>query len=423
MKKVYQKILGLEESQARDTICYSMGSLCSSAASMIILLIVTRIMGTETSGVFSLAWSAAQLMLTVGWFSTRQYQVSDIDEKIGFYEYCIAKIISAAVMIAASFIYVNVYNYDGLSAKTTFFLCILLTTEVFADLFGGFFQQNRKLYIGGLSYIVRNIMYLSAFTITLLIWRKLEVSIICAFLIVVIWFILFDFQLAKRIPKKNKSKKIKNVLKIYMDCFPLFIGSFVTSFIMNIPKNAINKYMDYSSQASYNILFMPTSVINMFNMFICVPYYVRLAEQWNRNKKDKFQNTLYRIIALIGGITVVIFIGAALLGIPVLSWLYNVDLRANKVPFLILIIGGGFYGLISLLTYAITVFRRQQIILYVYAFFAAVAQASVGVLVKKFGMIGAAITYTVTLGMICFALMLYISYYLKKHSHSDEGKN
>lgn len=422
MKNMYQKILNQDESYSRDTICYSLGTLCNAAASMVVLLIVTRIMGQDISGIFSLGWSAAQLMLTIGWFSTRQYQVSDINEKIGFYEYCIAKFISAIVMIGVGFVYVRLFNYDDMSAKITILLCILLTTEVFADLFGGFFQQNGKLYIGGISYTVRNLTYLTIFTITLMRWRNLEWSIVCAFFVVVIWFLIFDFQLVRRIPRQNKSCRIQNVCKIYIDCFPLFIGSFVTSFIMNIPKNAINKYMDYASQANYNILFMPTSVINMFNMFICVPYYVRLAEQWNGNKRDEFLKTLYKLATLLLGITVVTLLGAAVLGIPVLSWLYNVDLSDDKLAFLILILGGGFYGFISLMTYVITVFRRQQIILYVYVVCAAIAQLGVSVMVKKFGMMGAALTYTMTLGVVCLVMMAYIRYYLSKYNYGGDSE-
>lgn len=414
MKTFYKNIINMQESHSRDTICYSLGSLCSAAASMVILLIVTRVLGQEMSGVFSLSWSAAQLMLTIGWFSTRQYQVSDINEKIGFYEYCIAKSVSALMMIAVGLVYVNIYGFDEMSKKTTFLLCILSTTEVFADLFSGFLQQNNRLFLGGISYIVRNIVYITVFTVTLLTWRKLEISILCAVAVVVVWFTVFDVQLIKLIPKKNRSCKIKNVMKLYVDCFPLFIGSFVTSFIMNIPKNAINRYMDYNSQASYNILFMPTSVINMFNMFICVPYYVRLAELWSNNKKTEFLKMVYKICMLLAGITFVVFLGAALLGIPVLSWVYNVDLSNYKVAFLILILGGGFYGFISLLTYIITVFRKQQIIIYIYVICAIAAQCLVGVLVEKFGVVGAATTYTVTLGVVCGSLVIYIKHCLRQ---------
>ena len=106
MNNIYEKIVNEENSQKRNTIWYSLGSICSSASSMITLLVVTRIMGAEGSGIFSLAWSAAQLMLTIGWFSTRQYQVSDVQECFKFYDYYYAKVISSTLMMICASVYV-----------------------------------------------------------------------------------------------------------------------------------------------------------------------------------------------------------------------------------------------------------------------------------------------------------------------------
>lgn len=420
--KIYKKILSLEESQARDTVCYSIGSLCSSAASMIVLLIVTRIMGAELSGAFSLAWSAAQLMLTIGWFSTRQYQVSDVKEEIGFREYCAMKILSSTLLVIFGIIYTKIYHYDSITTKMTILLCVFMITDVFADFFSGYFQHINKLYIGGISYAIRTIGYISVLTITLLMSKSLELAILGATLYVVIWLLIFDVKLVSLVPKKNLSLKRKNVVRLYVDCFPLFIGSFVTTFIMNIPKNAINKYMESSVQTSYNILFMPTSVINLCSMFLCVPFYGRLASLWNEGKRQDFLKILYRIGTLLVAMTVAILLGGTILGIPVLSWLYGVDLYQYRSAFMILLLGGGCYGLISLLAYVITVFRKQNILLYVYLVCAVAAQLFADLLVKSQGMVGAALTYTVTLVAVCSILMVYIVNYLKKDKNMNGDK-
>ena len=422
MRKLYASILSLEESQMRDTILYSFGSLCSSAASMILLLVVTRIMGQELSGVFSLAWSASQLMLTVGWFGTRQYQVSDVVGAISYYEYFIAKIISSGIMLVLGCAYVYIYRYETQTKIITLFLCAMMIADVFADFFSGFFQCNNRLYIGGSSYAVRNISYVLVFAVTMLLFRNLIFSIICAIVTEMLWLFFFDYQLVKMIPKKNKSVRIRAIAKLFVECTPLFFGSFMNTFIVNVPKNAIDLYMDYNSQASYNILFMPTAVINLLNMFICVPFYTRMAVLWQENQRKVFLKDVRRITGLVMLITVGVLIGGALLGIPVLSWLYGVELRSYRNAFLVLILGGGFYGVVSALTYVITVFRKQRVIIYVYIVCAVLAQLFVGTLVRNFKMMGAAVTYTVTLGAICLALVLYIWYYLRKYDNNGGGE-
>lgn len=420
MKNTYIRILNLKESQLRDTVCYSLGSLCTSAVSMMLLLIVTRIMGTEDSGAFSLAWSVAQLMLTVGWYGTRAYIVSDVREKISFSEYCIAKVISSFAMIVIGILYMQIYGIDTQVQKIAILLCVLMITDVFADFFSSYFQHKNKLFIGGISYVVRNIGYLCVFTLILLFTKRLELAIIGAVVVVVVWLFVFDVQILKEIPKANNVLIGKNVIRLFVECFPLFIGSFITTFIMNIPKTAINTYMDYNTQAAYNILFMPTSVINMLNMFISVPFYGKLATLWNENKQKEFFKTLYKIMGLVVAITIVVLLGGIFCGIPLLSVLYNVELSPYKNEFIVLLVGGGIYGFIPLLTYCITTFRKQKMIVYVYLVAAVLTQLVANILVRSMGMMGAAFTYTLSLMMICIGFIFYIMCYVK--NMSKEGK-
>lgn len=420
MQKIYRKILELKESQMRDTVWYSLGTVCGSASSMIILLIVTRIMGQEISGKFSLAWSAAQLMLTIGWFNTRQYQVSDVSGENSYYEYLMAKFLSSFIMVIVGFIYVKIFNYDKMTQEITLALCVLMISEVFADFFCGFFQCNNKLHIGGRSYVVRNLGYLAIFSVTLYIWKNMILSVVSAIVFVATWLIVFDYQLVKRIPKQNNLIRVKNILNIFVDCFPLFVGLFITSFITNIPKNAINAYMHNREQASYNILFMPTAVINMFNMFICVPYYTKLALMWNEGKRREFFSILYKIVGVVAVITVTVVFGGGILGIPVLSWLYGVDLYSYRVAFVILIFGGGFNGLISILTYVITVFRKQRIVVYIYIVSAICAQLVSGTLVIKCGLTGASLTYVLAMVLICIGLTGYIMFHVRRSDKKGE---
>ena len=56
------------------------GSMCNALSSMILLSIVTRAIDSANGGIFSLAFSTAQLLQTVGCFETRVIQASDTKE-------------------------------------------------------------------------------------------------------------------------------------------------------------------------------------------------------------------------------------------------------------------------------------------------------------------------------------------------------
>ena len=64
-----------------------MGSLTNAAASVILLMAVTRSCGAAVGGVFSIAFAIAQLMLTIGGYEMRPYQSTDVTEQFSFRHY------------------------------------------------------------------------------------------------------------------------------------------------------------------------------------------------------------------------------------------------------------------------------------------------------------------------------------------------
>lgn len=63
------------------------------------------------------------------------------------------------------------------------------------------------------------------------------------------------------------------------------------------------------------------------------------------------------LVAIACGLTIVTFAAGAWLGIPVLSWLYDIDLAPYRAVMLILIAAGGFNAVSMLFYYALTVMR------------------------------------------------------------------
>ena len=123
---------------------------------------------------------------------------------------------------------------------------------------------------------------------------------------------------------------------------------------------------------------------------------------------------IYKMMSLVGVITVIVVAGGATIGIPVLSWLYNIELKPYRLSFIILLLGGGINGIISILTYVITVWRKQKVVLYVYAVIACIVQVSADYLVRSLEITGAALVYSGAMLCICIGFMLFVWIYVKK---------
>lgn len=413
MKNVYEYLLNKKVSLKENTLWYTMGTMCSSATSFLLMIYVTRILGVDEAGVFSISYSVGQLMLSIGWFGTRQFQVSDVNEEFKFSDYLSLKLLTSIVMIVGCIIYSFILHFNTYKLMVTLLYCLFLICDVFADLFSARFQQVDKLFLSGISYIIRILGYNLVILISLLCFKNLILSIILAMLYSTLELILFDVQLIKKISCVNVQFRIEKIISLIKNCFPLFISSFLTTFIVNVPKNAIELYFDASVQTYYNIILMPSYIINLFCMFIFVPLYTSIANTWLNSTKDKFINIVVKLFIFDILLSIFVFVGCYLLGIPLLELVYGVELQSVKSSFLILIIAGCFTSMNSILSYIFTVVRKQKFMIYIYVIAMVLSQIMVKSLTLKYGILGASLDYLLGIASITILFVIGLLFVLK----------
>lgn len=414
MNNVYAYLLNKKVSLKENTLWYTMGTMCSSATSFLLMIYVTRILGVDEAGVFSISYSVGQLMLSIGWFGTRQFQVSDINEEFKFSDYLSLKLFMTIIMMVGCLIYSVFLHFNTYKMLVTFLYCLFLICDVFADLFSARFQQVDKLFLSGMSYIIRILGYNLVILFSLLCFKNLIVAIVLAMIYSALELTFFDLQLIKRISQIKIEFYMDKIIQLIKNCFPLFISSFLTTFIVNVPKNAIELNFDSSVQTYYNIIFMPSYIINLFCMFIFVPLYTSIANTWLNSTKDKFINTVVKLMIFDVLLSLVVFAGCYFLGIPLLELVYGVDLHSVKSSFLVLIVAGCFTSMNSILSYIFTVIRRQKFMIYIYVVAMVLAQVMVKTLTLNYGIFGASLDYLIGIASITVMFMLGLVLVLRK---------
>lgn len=414
MNNIYKRLLDRQVSLKENTLWYTMGTMCSSATSFLLMIYVTRILGVDEAGVFSISYSVGQLMLSIGWFGTRQFQVSDINEEFKFSDYLSLKIITSIVMMIGCLIYSVFLHFNMYKMLITFLYCLFMICDVFADFFSARFQQVDKLFLSGMSYIIRILGYNLVILFSLLCFKNLIVAIVLAMIYSALELTFFDLQLIKRISQIKIEFHLDKIIQLIKNCFPLFISSFLTTFIVNVPKNAIELNFDSSVQTYYNIIFMPSYIINLFCMFIFVPLYTSIANTWLNSTKNRFVNTIVKLFVFDIVLSVLVFIGCYLLGIPLLELVYGVDLHTVKSSFLILIVAGCFTSMNSILSYIFTVIRRQKFMIYIYLIAIILPQLLVNWLTSNYGIFGASLDYLIGIASITVMFIIGLVLILKK---------
>lgn len=393
-----------------------LGSGIYSLATVIFVMLAKRLVGEEAGAKFYMAFTTGQMLLTIGYFEIRPFQVTDVKQQYKAKEYFGFRVISSAAMLACAVVVGIVYVVNGKADAAGFMLiitmCILKMFDGIADVFEGEFQRNDRIDISGMSMAFRTMAIMAVFSIIAWVTRNIYAASAAAAVtglagtavVAVVWSRWFE--------PLSVSFDREKVKSLFRSTILLFIGSAMCMWLWNGTKYVVEWTLADRDTLAYGIVFMPTMVINLGSSFVFKPMLTTLARHYEQGEYKAFAKLVAVLVATAVGITVVTLGAGAWLGIPVLSWLYDIELAPYKSVMLVLIAAGGFNAVSILFYYALTVMRLQKEIFAGYTITFVVSIILPIVMVKAMGIAGAGTSYLIVMmlltvlfgGMLCVKL-------------------
>ena len=405
-----------EKPRERDIYIWNIvGSLTNAMFSVVILMLVTRSLDEGQADIFSIAWSISQLMVIIGTFQIRTYQATDIKGKYNFQQYLVFRIITIAIMMLSSLIYVFIKGYDGYKITVVMIMCAIRAVEALADVYEGWFQQKERLDLAGKSITYKILISVVVFGATLIVTKDLLISSLMLLMCYIFAFVLYNIRYSRvveGIKTCQGTRKVgKWLVELAVEGLPIFINAFLIMSIMNAPKMAIDAaiekdIMSDGVQTAFNILFMPASFINLAYI-VFRPMITKMAIAWNTGKPKQLVSILIKIELCLVGIGSFILIGSAILGIPLLSIFYGIDLSSYKAHLLIIIAGGCFYTFASVFDNALVAMRKHPFLIVAYVLTWVYVQIIADKMVVSFGVMGASLAYTTSM-LLFFVITIII---------------
>ncbi len=385
-----------EASSKRIFVWNALGSAVYALSSFLMLLFVARWCGELEAGVFSIGYAIAQLMLTIGVFEATVYFATDAGNRFSHEQYLAFKIVTCAAMIVISIFYVLSFGFDYHKAAVAYALCAFRLIEAFSQFWYAAFQKHERLDVGGFSSVWRMVLAMVAFAGVLLFNGDVVLACVMATVVEVIWVLAYDIPRLRAIVNVGfPDFSLRPLGQIFLACLPLFIASFLAAYLNNVPKYAIESVGTDAMQAVFNVLFMPAFIINLFLIFFMRPTLTTLAQHWLKKEVGPFMSILVRLGLITIGLTLVVILLCIIAGIPVLQWLYAIDLDGMLPALLILMLGGGFLSASNIMYNALVVIRAQQMVIIGYAVAIVVASLIATPIVGQQGVMGACITYCI----------------------------
>lgn len=399
----------MDSSISKKNVLWNMiGTTFNAFNSLFFMMIVTRINGLKSSGVFTLAFSLACLLCLIGGYEGRVYQVTDVKNEYSDVEYIVHRIITCVIMMVIVIFYCFIMKYDAYKFIVTVSLCLMKCFEVFSDVFYGVLQKDDKLYIVGISLFLKSVFSVVAFIAFDLITKNLLISCLVLDLVWLILFLVYDLPKSKCIIKKD-SYSFSNVLRLFKTGFFSFAILFLSVYLVNAQKYALDGVVEESLQAIFGMILMPATIISLAGQYLLQPILNTMANLYSNGEKKEFNKIVFKALLLIVAFGVVCVIGAYILGIPILNILYSVNIVDYKLHLLIIIFGAILYSMSTLLSAALTTVRYTFVQFIVFSISSVIAFVISRILIGQFSIYEAAIAYLIT--MAC-QFILYVIIYI-----------
>ena len=393
-----------QPAETGNFIWNAVGGMLNAGQSVFLLIIITRICGLETAGIFSIAFATGNLFMYIGNYGVRNYQVSDQGEEYAFADYLRHRVLTICIMLvlAAGYALWSVWtgSYSPYKAGCVFAMCALKAVDCAEEVFEGRYQQKGRLDLAGKLVTIRLLISIGGMMLVLAVTGDLLKATLAAAVLAIAAsaaVILYCRDTAAYERLAFRLEKIAGLLKA---CFPVFAANFLSFYLINEPKYAIDAAMDETAQACYNFIAMPVFVIQLLNMFLYQPMLLRMTACWERKNKREFLGYFYKLSAALLAVAAPVLLAAWLLGIPVLSWLYATDLTSYRGDLLLILLGGVFLAFNGFYCAVLTITRRQNTIPLVYLAGAVISFVLTPGMVQGSGIRGAVVSFLIVMAFV-----------------------
>lgn len=422
MKRMIRKLFlpqGQKNRLQRTYIWSVLSGGLYSTSTFLMFWITTLLCGPYEAGIFTMAMSVGQQLVTIGYFNVRTYQVSDVRQVYSFSDYFLFRVSTCLMMAAGGILWMVLGGFEREKRIAVGILLVFKIGEAFADVTEGLFQQRDRYDAAAKCMFWETMLFQGAFGVTLALGKNLLAALLVMTVVYLISIVLIDGSLVGAFDKIRPGFRLEKQRQLFLACLPLFLNSFLVLYINNASKYAIDRLAGPKELACFNIIYMPAFVINMLGGFLLKPLLSSLSLRFQEGELGGFLRILRRQALYIGGVTVLCVAGAWILGIPVLSFVYKTDLASYRGELCILVLAGAFSALYLMFQYALIIMRHQYASLAGCTVTALAAYLLIPGLVERGAVTGAAWGYLMLMILISSVYFVMTLYYYRKEKRKS----
>jgi len=321
----------IKENKIADNILWNtVGSLFYLVCQWLLGVFVVRLSGSYgDAGILSLAMSIATFFSVITLFNVRNYQVSDSKGEYSSSDYVFHRIVTCVLSFVLCVIFVLINSYDLVTSLSVIAYMLVKLVEGFADVLHGEAQKKWRLDIAGKSFIMRGILLISSFSITVWLTKKLALAIFMMAIATLVPLIAYDFFAVRKVESFSlKQIDKKSLLSLSKTCLPMVIYGAAINAIVPFARYILEFYHGTESLGYYASVSTIAVLVQAFVTFVFTPLIGLFENAASIGNKKAMLTLLLKLVALLIGVTAVALVAIAFFGEFAMVLMFGEEIRA-----------------------------------------------------------------------------------------------
>ena len=398
----------------KDFIWNALGLTLNSLNSLFFLIVVRYINGMDTAGIFTYAFALCAFFYVIAFYFNRSFQVSDSKDKFSFNDYLSARVVLSILSFILIFAFAIINQFSIFEISVIMLLMIFRLTETIGDCFYGAIHKKSKLWQTGFSLSIKAVFGLLVFFITDLTTKNLLISISSLSLVNIIIFLVYDVRNYKNLYTEKIKFNFSHFKQILKSCFPIFLFQLLSLYLANCQKYILPYFEPNEAQTILGILIMPATLLSLVGSYLINPVLEPLTSHFKNRDLKNFVLLSKKVLSFLTILGILIVAICYFLGVPFLNLLYSLNLDQYNLPFITIIIGSIFFAASLIISNFLTVLKENVKQTYIYIITVIVDTLISILLIKNFGIPGAAYSFAISGGIILALYILLFQRTIKK---------
>lgn len=348
----------------KDFIWNALGLTFNALNSLFFLIIVKLINGMNEAGVFTYAFSLCCLFYVLATFFNRAFQVSDT--KFSFNDCLSCRVLFSIISLVMILVFSIISGFAFYKILVIFLLMIFRVIESISDCFYGELQKSDRLYKTGISLVLKAIIGVLSFLVIDLLTKSVLLSILSLVMVNLIIFVLYDVKNYSNISGKKIMFTAKNFKSLCKIGLPVFIFSALSIYLANCQKYILTYFAPNDVQTIFGILIMPATAMSLIGAYLSNPAIQKLTEYNTKKQYREYLSLSKTLLSAIVGFGVLAIILSFVIGIPIIDFIYKINLSEYKADLVVVVVASILYTISLVTSNFLTILEENKCQTYIY---------------------------------------------------------